>query len=329
MARDRTRVCIFGAGAIGGYFGVQLARAGIDVVLVARGPHLTAIREHGLHLRIGGAEHVARLACTDRPAELGVQDYVILALKAHQIPENVDAMLPLLGPETTIVTASNGLPYWFFAFGAAPYRGLTLESVDPGGRQRSLLGPERALGLVVYPATAMLVPGVIVHVHGSKLPVGEPGGGRSGRVVRLHEMLVGGGFDAPIRDDIRDEIWLKLWGNVCFNPLSALTCATIDLVATDPGTRGVCRAMMSEMASIGERLGLKLRVDIERRIDGAAALGPHKMSMLQDLESGRAMEVEPLVGVVQELGRLLAMPTPTIDIVLALLRQRASSAARS
>jgi 2-dehydropantoate 2-reductase len=325
MTADRSRVCIFGAGAIGGYVGVQLARAGVDVSLVARGAHLAAIRDHGLRLQIGGVEQVTALPCTDRPADLGVQEYVIVALKAHQIPENVDAMLPLLGPKTMIVTASNGLPYWFFDFVEPPYRGATLSSVDPGGRQRSLLGSQRALGLVVYPATAIVAPGVIHHDHGSKLPIGEPGGGRSDRVERLHEMLVAGGFDAPVRDDIRDEIWLKLWGNVCFNPLSALTTATIDVIATDPGTRAICRAMMSEMAAIGERLGLKLRVDVDRRIDGAAGLGPHKMSMLQDLEGGRSMEIEPLVGVVQELGRLVELPTPTIDIILALLRQRARS----
>jgi 2-dehydropantoate 2-reductase len=329
MTEDRSSVCIFGAGAIGGYLGVQLARADVDVSLVARGAHLAAIREHGLRLQIGGVEHVAKLRCTDRPADLGVQEYVIVALKAHQIPENVDTMLPLVGPRTTIVTSSNGLPYWFFDFVAPPYRGATLTSVDPGGRQRQFLGTERALGLVVYPATEMVAPGIIRHEHGSKLPIGEPGGGRSARVDRLHELLVAGGFDAPVRDDIRDEIWLKLWGNMCFNPLSALTGATIDVIATDPGTRGICRAMMLEMAAIGERLGLTLRVDVDRRIDGAAALGPHKMSMLQDLERGRSMEIEPLVGVIQELGRLLAMPTPTIDTILALLRQRVHAALRA
>ena len=267
------------------------------------------------------------LPCTDRPAEFGEQEYVIVALKAHQIPDSIDAMLPLLGPKTTVVTASNGLPYWFLDFVAPPYRGATLATVDPGGRQRKLLGAERALGLVVFPATEMVGPGVIRHDHGSKLPLGEPGGGRSDRAILLHEMLVASGFDAPIRDDIRDEIWLKLWGNLCFNPVSALTCATIDAVTSDPGTRSVCRAMMLEAAAIGERLGLKLRVDLERRIDGAGALGAHKMSMLQDLERGRAMEVEALVGVVQELGQRTAVPTPTVDVVLALMRQRARTAA--
>jgi 2-dehydropantoate 2-reductase len=327
MMMARSRVCIFGAGAIGGYFGVQFARAGIDVSLVARGSQLAAIRERGLRLQIEGREHVAMLPSTDQPADLGVQEYVIVALKAHQIPDAVDAMLPLLGPKTTIVTASNGLPYWFLDFVAPSYRGATLASIDPEGRQRRLWGAERALGLVVFPATEMIAPGVIRHDHGSKLPIGEPGGGRSERVMRLHEMLVACDFDAPIRDDIRDEVWLKLWGNLCFNPISALTGATIDVIATEPGTRAICRAMMLEMAGIGAQLDLKLRVDVDRRIDGASALGQHKMSMLQDLERGRSMEIEPLVGVVHELGRLTGVPTPTVDVVLALVRQRAKVAA--
>jgi 2-dehydropantoate 2-reductase len=321
--KDRPRTCIFGAGAIGSYLGVQLFRAGIDVSLVARGPHLAAMRENGLRLQIDGREHVATLACSDRPADFGLQDYVIVTLKASQIPEAVDAMLPLLGPATTIVTASNGLPYWFFDFVASPYRGANLVSVDPGGRQRELLGSERAIGLVVFPATEMVAPGIIRHDHGTKHPLGEPGGGASERVARLHEMLVAAGFDAPIREDIRDEIWLKLWGNLCFNPISALTHATVDVIASDEETRRVCKSMMAEAKAIGERLGLRLRADADRRIDGMAGLGPHKMSMLQDLERGRSMEIEPLVGVVQELGRLLDMPTPSIDIVLALIRQRA------
>jgi 2-dehydropantoate 2-reductase len=321
------KVCVFGAGAIGGLFGIQLARAGADVSLIARGSQLAAIRQRGLRLQIGGHEHVAVLPCTDRPSDLGVQEFVIVALKAHQLPDVVDDMLALLGPHTAIVTASNGLPYWFLDFVEQRDLGATLESVDPGGRQRIMWGSERALGLVVFPAAEVIAPGVIRHDHGWKLPIGEPGGGRSERVERLHELLVAGDFDAPIRDDIRDEIWLKLWGNLCFNPVSALTCATVDVVATDPDTRSLCRSMMMEAAAIGERLGLKLRVDVDRRINGAAALGAHKMSMLQDLERGRSMEVEALVGVVHELGRRTGVPTPTVDIVLALIRQRARTAA--
>jgi 2-dehydropantoate 2-reductase len=326
--KDQFKVCVFGAGAIGGLLGVQLARAGIGVSLVARGPQLAAIRQRGLRLRVGGQEHVAAVPCTDRPRDLGVQEFVIVALKAHQLPDVVDDMLPLLGPHTAIVTASNGLPYWYLDFVEQRELGATLASVDPGGRQRTLWGSARALGLVVFPAAEVIAPGVVRHEHGWKLPIGEPGGGRSERVERLHELLVASDFDAPIRDDIRDEIWLKLWGNLCFNPVSALTCATVDVVASDSGTRSICRSMMMEAAAIGERLGLKLRVDVDRRINGAAALGAHKMSMLQDLERGRSMEVEALVGVVHELGQRTGVPTPTVDIVLALIRQRARTAAQ-
>jgi 2-dehydropantoate 2-reductase len=320
------RVCVFGAGAIGGYLAVELAAAGVDVSVVARGSHLAAMRASGLRLHIGGETHTARLTCTDRPHELGKQDYVIIALKAHSIAGAVDSMGPLLGPETSIVTASNGLPYWYFDPGSSVSLGGPLDSIDPGGRQWQLLGPERAIGCVVFPATEVIAPGVIRHEHGNKFPIGEPDGRRSERVERLHRMLTGAGLDAPIRADIRDEIWLKLWGNLCFNSISALTLATIDVVTGDAATRMICRSMMTEMAAIGDRLGLRLRVDIERRIEGARALGAHKMSMLQDLEHGRDMEVEPLIGVVQELGRRTGIPTPTVDIILALIRQRAAHA---
>lgn len=317
------KVCVFGAGAIGGLLGVEMARADIEVSAVARGEHLAAMRACGLRLRIDGEEHVARIPCTDHPAELGVQDYLIIAVKAHAIGEAVDAMRPLLGAWTCIVTASNGLPYWYFQDCADLAQGASLDSVDPGGRQWQVLGPARAIGCVVYPAAEVIAPGVIRHEHGRKFPIGEPRGQHSARVETLHQALTAAGFDAPVRSDIRDEIWLKLWGNLCFNPLSALTLATVDVIASDPGLRAICTAMMSEAKAIGERLGLKLRVDAERRIDGVAALGPHRMSMLQDLERGRSMEIEPLVGVVPELGRRLGLPTPTIDVVLALLRQRA------
>jgi 2-dehydropantoate 2-reductase len=314
------KVCIFGAGAIGGYLGVGLANAGIDVSLVARGAHLAAMRKDGLRLQIDGEERVARVPSTDNAAELGPQDFVVIALKAHSIPDAVDSMLPLLGSETTIVTAANGLPYWFFDVGGVPYQGATLASIDRMGTQRERLRSERAVGCVVFPAAEIVAPGVIRHEHGSKFPIGEPTGERSPRIERLHGMLEAAGFDAPIRADIRDEIWLKLWGNLCFNPVSALTGATIDVVATDPGTRAICLSMMREAQAIGDRLGLRLRVDAERRLAGAGALGPHKMSMLQDLERRRPMEIDALVGVVQELGRLTGLPTPTVDIVLSLIR---------
>ena len=320
------KVCVFGAGAIGGYLAVCLARAGAEVSVVARGAHLEAIRASGLRLQCKGEEHVAHLRCTADPRELGAQDYLIIGLKAHQIDGAVDAMVPLLGPSTCVVTASNGIPYWYF-HGDEQLSGVHFRSIDPGGRQWERLGPERAIGCVVFPAAEVVAPGVIRHEHGRKFPIGEPGGRQSARVEQLHEAMVTGGLEAPIREDIRDEIWLKLCGNLCFNPISALTLASIDTIASDPGTRAICRAMMLEAKAIGDRLGLKLRVDIERRIDGAGALGSHKMSMLQDLERGRSMEVEPLVGVIQELGLYTGIPTTTTDVVLALIRQRARRAA--
>ncbi|AHB77115.1 MULTISPECIES: 2-dehydropantoate 2-reductase [Pandoraea] len=316
------KICIYGAGAIGGYLGVQLARAGAEVSLVARGPHLAAMRENGLKLLIDGEERVAQLRCTDDPRELGPQDYVIIALKAHSVPSVLDAMQPLLGPDTAVVTAVNGIPYWYFYKHGGALEGTTLESIDPGGRQWRELGPERAIGCVVYPATEVVAPGVIQHVYGTKFPLGEASGERTERVEKLSQMMAAGGLDAPIRDNIRDEIWLKLWGNLCFNPISALTHGTLDIIASDPGTRAVAKAMMLEAKAIGDKFGVHFRVDVERRINGAGAVGAHKTSMLQDLERGRAMEIDPLVSVVQEMGRLANVPTPTLDVVLALIKQR-------
>ena len=318
------KVCVFGAGAIGGLLGAHLARAGVEASLVTRGAHLAAMRANGLRLEAGGEASIARLRCTDEPTELGAQDYVIIALKAHSIPAAVDQIVPLLGPDTCIVTASNGIPYWYFYRIGGRFSGIRLASVDPGGRQWDVLGPARAIGCVVLPAAEVVAPGVIRHDHGRTFLIGEPSGETTIRVKRLHDALVAGGLKAPILEDIRDEIWLKLWGNQCFNPISALTLATIDVVTGDPGTRALCRAMMLEAKGIGDQLGLRLRVNVERRIDGAHELGPHKMSMLQDLERGRPLEVEALVGVVQELGRITNVGTPTIDFVLALIRQRAA-----
>ena len=316
------KICIYGAGAIGGYLGVQLAHAGADVSLVARGPHLAAMREHGLKLLIDGEERVAQLRCTDDPRELGPQDYVIIALKAHSVPAVLDAMQPLIGPNTAVVTAVNGIPYWYFYKHGGALEGTTLESIDPGGRQWRQLGPERAIGCVVYPATEVVAPGVIQHVYGNKFPLGEASGERTERVEKLSQLMTAGGLDAPIRENIRDEIWLKLWGNLCFNPISALTHGTLDIIASDPGTRAIARAMMLEAKAIGDKFGVHFRVDVERRINGAGAVGAHKTSMLQDLERGRAMEIDPLVSVVQEMGRLANVPTPTLDVVLALIKQR-------
>ncbi|AKJ67840.1 2-dehydropantoate 2-reductase [Pandoraea thiooxydans] len=316
------KICIYGAGAIGGYMGAKLAMAGADVSFVARGKHLAAMQERGVRLREEGVEHTVPVRCTDNPAELGPQDYLLITLKAHSVPPVVEAMQPLLGPDTAVVTGINGIPYWYFHEYGGELAGTVLHSVDPGGKQWHGLGPQRAIGCVLYPATEIVEPGVIKHVYGKKFPIGEPSGARTPRVERLHEIMTRAGLEAPIREDIRDEIWLKLWGNLCFNPISALTHATLDVIAGDPGTRALAKTMMLEAQGIAEHLGAHFRVGVERRIDGAGAVGAHKTSMLQDLLHGRPMEIDPLLTVVQEMGRLAQMPTPTIDIVLALIKQR-------
>ena len=319
------RICVYGAGAIGGYLGVQLALAGEDVTLIARGPHLEAMRKNGVKLLIDGEERVARPHCTDDPSEAGPQDFVIVTLKAHSVPSIVEPMQPLLGPETAVVTATNGVPWWYFYRLEGPWRDHRLESVDPGGAQWERIGPERAIGCVVYPAAEVGEPGVIRHLDGNRFTLGEPSGEKTERVLTLSKALIAAGFRAPVRG-IRDEIWVKLWGNLTFNPISALTLETLDVVATDPGTRGVARAMMLEAQTIGEKLGVRFKVAVDRRIDGAAAVGAHRTSMLQDLDRGRPMEIDALVGAVQEMGRLVGVSTPTIDVVLALVRQRARAA---
>jgi 2-dehydropantoate 2-reductase len=320
------KICVFGAGAIGGFLGVLLARAGYDVSFVARGAHLAAMRADGARLLIDGQELVARVPCTDDARELGPQDCVLVTMKAHSVPAAVDSIATLLGPETTIVTAVNGIPYWYFDHQGGVLDGITLDSIDPGGRQMRLLGPERAIGCVLNPAADLVAPGVIRHVHGRKFPIGEPDGRRTARIERLHQAMQDAGLEAPIRADIRDEIWLKLWGNLCLSPISALTHATLDVVTADPGTRSVCLQMMLEARHVAERIGVRLRVDAERRLDGAGAIGAHKISMLVDLETGRPMEIDPIVTVVQEIARRVSMPTPTIDAVAALIRLRQKTA---
>jgi 2-dehydropantoate 2-reductase len=316
------KVCIYGAGAIGGYLGVQLGLVpGVEVSLVARGAHLAALRENGLTLQIAGETRVARLAATDDAAELGPQDTVIVALKAHQAWEAAERMAPLLGPETAVVTCQNGVPWWYFHGIAGDCAGRRLASVDPEARQWNTLGPQRAIGCVVYPAAEIVAPGVVQHIYGDKFALGEPDGSLSPRCRALGAALEAGGLKAPVLANIRDEIWLKLWGNLCFNPLSALTRATLDVVATDPGSRALAKAMMTEAEAIARAHGADFRVDIERRINGAARVGAHRTSMLQDLERGRPLEIDALLTAVQEMGRMIGAATPYIDSVLALVQQ--------
>ncbi|MBV7330911.1 2-dehydropantoate 2-reductase [Chloroflexi bacterium TSY] len=322
------KIAIYGAGAIGGYLGTQLALAGEDVTLIARGPHLEAMQKNGVKLLIDGEERIAHPHCTDNPADGGPQDYVIIALKAHSVPAIVEPIQALLGPETAVVTATNGVPWWYF-YGLgdtdldSQWQNHQLASVDPDGNQWQLIGPERAIGCVVYPATEVIEPGVIQHIDGNRFSLGEPDGKKSDRVRALSKILIGAGFKAPVRPNIRNEIWIKLWGNLAFNPISALTHATLDVITGETGTRNVARAMMLEAQAIGEKLGVRFGIDIDKRIAGAAAVGAHKTSMLQDLERGRAMEIDALVTSVHEMGRLVDVATPTIDVVLALVQQRA------
>jgi 2-dehydropantoate 2-reductase len=308
-----------GAGAIGGFMAVRLAAAGADVSVVIRGPHLAAVREHGMTLiAADGTRTVQRLRASDRLSDLGPQDAIILGMKAHQVAAVVDDVAAALAPQTTVVTTQNGIPWWYFFRHGGPYDGRRLESVDPGGSIWSRIPPERVVGCVVYPACEIAAPGVIRHIEGNRFPLGEPDGADTPRVRALADVFRKAGFRSPVLDDIRSEIWLKLWGNLSFNPISALTHATLAEICRFPATRSLAAAMMSEAQAVGEKLGVRFKVSLEKRIAGAEAVGGHKTSMLQDVESGRAIELQALVGSVLELGRINGVATPAIETVHAL-----------
>jgi 2-dehydropantoate 2-reductase len=321
------KICVFGAGAIGGYMGAKLAQAGADVSLVARGPHLAAMQDKGLTLIEEGEATTVPVTAAEDPAELGPQDYVVVTLKAHSVPPVVPKLQPLLGPDTTVVMGVNGVPWWYFYGLEGPYENRRLHTVDPGDAQWDGIGPQRVLGCVVYPAAEVDEPGTVRHIEGNRFSLGEPDGSKSERAQALSKALGEAGLKAPVRPKIRDEIWVKLWGNLSFNPISALTGATLDVLTTDDGTgggtRAVARAMMLEAQAIAETLGVKFPLDVDRRIEGGRQVGAHKTSMLQDLERGRPMEIDALVTAVHEMGELVGVPTPTLDTVLALVRLRA------
>ncbi len=318
------RITVFGAGAIGGYLAARLAIAGrVDLSIVARGAHLDAIMANGIRLMEDSQESVTPVRATARAEDLGVQDYVVLALKAHSLGPALDQIAPLLGPETAVVTMQNGVPWWYFHKAGGALEGTRIQAVDPGGTIWQRIGPERVIGSVVYPAVEVDAPGVIRHVEGKRFSLGEPSGEKSDRVMRLAEEMVAAGLQVPVRDDIRSEIWVKLWGNLSFNPISALTGSTLAAIVADEATRMLARTMMREAQAIGESLGVRFPIAVDRRIKGAGDVGEHKTSMLQDLERGRPMEIDALVTAVQELGRLADKPTPTIDAVLALVRRLA------
>jgi 2-dehydropantoate 2-reductase len=316
------KIAIIGAGAIGGYLGVRLALAGEELTFIVRGANLEAIRANGMKLvTADGREHLARnVKATNDYAAAGAQDIVILAMKAHQL-EAVAEDLPLLfGPHTVVVTMQNGIPFWYFHKHGGELAGSVVRSVDPDGLLAAKIPCERIIGCVVYPASELIAPGVVRHVEGDRFPLGELDGTVSARVTRVSECLVKAGFKAPVLDDIRAEIWLKLWGNLTFNPISALSRSTLADICQYSPTRELAAAMMGEAQAIAHKLGISFRIGLEKRIAGAEKIGRHKTSMLQDVEAGRTPEIDALVGSVLELGRLTGTHTPHIDAVYAVTK---------
>ena len=321
-----TKICIFGAGAIGGYMAHALIKAGADVSLIARGPHLEGLRDNGLTLIKEGVAETLPVRATDNPEELGPQDYVISALKAHSVAPVIDRFKPLLADHTALVPAVNGIPWWYFykAGSDSAMENRWLETSDPGGVQWAAFGPERAIGCVVYPACEISAPGQITLKSGDRFTLGEPDGQRSERVLKLSELLRAGGLRAPVKPRLRDEIWIKLWGNCSFNPVSALTGASLDLIGNDPASRAVIRDAMIECRKVGLAVGARFNVDIERRIQGGADIIGHKPSTRHDVELGRPMELDALTSTVLELARRLEIETPTLNAISALVRLQGS-----
>ena len=313
------KICVVGAGAIGGYLAVRLAGIGEQVSVMIRGPNLAAVRAGGMKLiNADGTEQVAHLAASDNAADLGLQDVVILGMKAHQVAPALPQLALLVGPQTLVVTAQNGIPWWYFHKHGGPHEGARIEAVDPGGAISEALPADRTIGCIVYPAAELDAPGVIRVVEGNRFPLGEIDGADTERVRNLAALFRNAGFKTPVLSDIRAEIWLKLWGNLSFNPISALTHATLEDICRFPPTRALAADMMREAQSIGEKLGVPFKVSLDKRIAGAEAVGAHKTSMLQDVESGRALELDALVRSVIELGRITQTPTPAIEHVYAL-----------
>jgi 2-dehydropantoate 2-reductase len=320
------KICVYGAGAIGGYMGAKLAQSGADVTLIARGPHLEAMRKKGLTLRSEGETINVRPRMTQDSREAGPQDYVILSVKAHALPGIAGAVQPLLGPKTALVPAINGVPWWYFYKLPGPYEDRRLSSVDPGGVLWEKLPPSRVIGCIVYPAVDVVEPGVIEHTYSNRFDIGEPDGSKSERAVAFSQAMIAAGLRAPVRARIRDNLWVKLWGNLSFNMICSLTMASLDQVIADTGTRALARQMMLEAQAVGEKVGVQFPLDVDARIKGAADVGVHKPSTLVDLERGRPMEIEALLGAVVEMAHFAKLPVPLCEAVLALVRLRAKTA---
>jgi ketopantoate reductase len=316
------RVCIVGAGAIGGLMGAKLALGGEDVTVIDQGAHLEAIQENGLKLIWeDGTEHVAKVAkATDNLAEAGEQDLIILGLKAHYLDQVAKEISVITGPETMIVTVQNGIPWWYFHKHGGEFDGRPLDSLDPDRVLTKNIDADKIIGCVVYPAAAVTEPGVIHHVEGDRFPIGELDGSESERVQKLKETFENAGFRSRVLDDIRSEIWLKAWGNLSFNPISALTHATLVDICQFAETRKLAETMMTEAQAIAEKLGITFRHTIEKRIAGAESVGSHKTSMLQDVESGRSLETEALIGAILELGNMTGTPAPAIEAIYACVK---------
>ena len=319
------RFAIVGAGAIGAYLGARLSASGEDVSLVARGPHLKAMQDHGVRVRSPEGDFEAHPTATGDYEEIGPVDYVFLTVKAHGVADVAPRLEPLLGPETAIVSAQNGIPWWYFQRHGGPWDGTRLESVDPGGAISSIIATERIIACIVYPSTSIVEPGVIEHIEGNRFSIGELDGTTSERCRSLAGALAKSSLRCPIRSRIRDELWAKLLGNLAFNPISALTRATLSEIATHPEARAVVRATMEEADAVATALGVKIPVTIDRRIDGAEKVGDHKTSMLQDVEAGKPIELESLVGAVVELGENLDIPMPHTRTIYACAKLLAQS----
>jgi len=313
------KIAVVGAGAIGGYLGAKLARAGEEVTFIARNRNLEAINARGFRLILedGSEEHAPTARAVQHMAEAGPQDAVLITLKAHQLRDVLPGLRELFGPHTMVVTMINGIPWWYFHKLAGPYEGRRLDSVDPGGFIAEHIEPERIIGSIVYPASELVEPGVVKVIEGNRFTLGELDGERSERVDALSQAMMRAGFKAPVSRDIRSELWIKLWGNLSFNPISALTHATLEQICRFGPTRALAASMMREAQTVAEKLGVRFKITLEQRIAGAEAVGAHKTSMLQDVEHGRALELEALVGSVVELGRITETPTPAIDAIYA------------
>ncbi len=318
-------ICVFGAGAIGGYLAAKLAAAGTPVSIVARGPHLAAVQRDGLVLQSGGERITTRPNAVAHGSEIGPQDYLVITLKAHSLEPALPQLAPLVGPGTTIVSAVNGVPWWYTYGLPAPFTDRRVTAVDPSGALCRALPPAQCLGAIVYPAATVPSPGVIDHTYGDRFSLGEPSGERSARANALSALLIAAGLKAPVRPRIRDELWVKLWGNMAFNPISALTIATLDVIIADPGSRAVARSMMLEGQAVAEALGVRFAIDVDKRLDGAGEVGRHKTSMLQDLELGRPLEIEAILGAVVEMAGWVGVDAPISRAMLALVRQRAAA----